>query len=332
MTSRKTDPNKWDDHWFSCEIENDDQRVFQWLCDRCSSGGWIEENLRKMAFELRMEEKDIQASLIRIGKKPERGEPKYYHSTDEVLREYFNSTDTVLPEYYGWVANHIKVQENTTELNVKNTFHKGRLKDLLRFPGIIELAAKYYTGLPSSSKVLTEYFSSTTVVQDKRREGKVLKNTLRQERESEGESGEHPSRSMTKDELKGKHPLYDKVLDCCDLRNSFTYETFCELRQKWPDGDVDWHEIIEWVTKLHLGAAPGSGVDNAYLLISSVLKKGRFRQNGAADPNLTPELADHRKEEQRINAVWERSEKTDEDAKKCEEAHAANDRKHGVKA
>ena len=139
------------------------------------------------------------------------------------------------------------------------------------------------------------------------------------------------SRWMTNAELKGKHVLYDKILDCADLRASFPYEAFVELRELWPDNDVNWPEVIEWITKVHIMSAPGKGVDNAYVLISSMIKKGRFRQKGAPDPNLNPELAQHARIEKRISREYAESMQTDEDAEKCRAAHKANDEKFGVR-
>ena len=130
------------------------------------------------------------------------------------------------------------------------------------------------------------------------------------------------SLKLTNSQLKGKHPLYDKVLDCPGLRAVFPYETFADLRRRWPDEDVNWSDVIDWVIKAHVSSH--TGVTNAFILISSMLTKGRFMRKVPLDPNANPE---HSRQEKIINARFEKGEISDEE---CRNLHADNDKKHGV--
>jgi hypothetical protein len=61
--SRITHPEKWDDPWFS-ELSKDAGWVFLYLCDKVNHAGFLEFNARKVAFETKTDQKDLQTLIL----------------------------------------------------------------------------------------------------------------------------------------------------------------------------------------------------------------------------------------------------------------------------
>jgi hypothetical protein len=107
--SRQTHPEKWDDPWFS-ELSKDAGWVFLYLCDKVNHAGFLEFNVRKVAFETKTDPKDLRESII-----PELTAPKLNEDGDQEFS---------VIHYKGWIflPNYIKRQGNWP-VNPRNRAH-----------------------------------------------------------------------------------------------------------------------------------------------------------------------------------------------------------------
>lgn len=104
MAYRFTNTDKWGDSWFY-NLSNIERLLFIYLCDNCNIGGFIETNIRKWAFDLKVKEHEIEGALKGLS----RG------------LIYSKNSDTI------YLKNFLKHQKNLP-LNQKNKAHQGILK------------------------------------------------------------------------------------------------------------------------------------------------------------------------------------------------------------
>lgn len=103
MAYRFTDTNKWADEWF-VDLTPMQKLMFMYLCDNCDIAGFYELSLRKLTFDLGVNDSEIKGALKGL----ERG---FILSTDKRVL---------------FLKNFIKHQKNLP-LNEKNKAHSGIL-------------------------------------------------------------------------------------------------------------------------------------------------------------------------------------------------------------
>lgn len=313
MKKRLTLIAKWDDPWFM-GLSKDAKLLFLYMCDKCDGAGFLERVDILIERDTGLSRDSVETLLTECTQSVGR--------VSKVYRKTFNDGHKEIL----WIANRVKIQGGTTDLSSKSSF----------IQGILPIFKKYMNDFPEIEDIYQNLQQSLDRVCRERRGSPHTLHKSKSKSKSNYLGGECErgdsvvqSRTMESSELKGKHELYDKVLDCADLRNAFPYETFVELRHKWPDTDVDWPALIEWVTQAHISAEPGNGIGNAYKVISSMLSRNKFRKQVKAGHKATPELEQHARERGRLNRLYEDGKLTADEVRK---AHAENNRKYGVKA
>jgi hypothetical protein len=109
-TYRLTYTNKWYEEWF-CELNPFAKLIFLYLCDNCDIAGFIELNIKKIAFDCTISKKDVEGSI------------------DELKTKLIFSTN----RKYIFIKNFTQSQNNDP-LNEKNKAHLSiikRLKNML---------------------------------------------------------------------------------------------------------------------------------------------------------------------------------------------------------
>ena len=104
MAYRFTDTDKWNDSWFT-SLSPNEKLLFNYLCDICDIGGFVEINFKKWAVDLGIKASDVQDACKGI----ERG------------LVYSNDNDCL------YIRNFLKHQKNLP-INPKNKAHAGILK------------------------------------------------------------------------------------------------------------------------------------------------------------------------------------------------------------
>lgn len=102
MSSRFTETNKWSDPWFQ-SLTHGSKLLFMYLCDRCNTAGFYEENMREACFHLGITDDQYKGALKGL----ERG---------------IISVDGWL-----WVKNFLRHQKNK-DLNPENLAHRGVIR------------------------------------------------------------------------------------------------------------------------------------------------------------------------------------------------------------
>jgi hypothetical protein len=106
MAYRFTDTTKWEDGWFS-ELKPLTKLLFLYLCDRCDAGGFLEVNIKKIAFDLGIGKQEAESGMEGL-------KSKIIFSQDSK---------------YIFIRNFIKHQKNMP-LNANNPAHRGIIKIL----------------------------------------------------------------------------------------------------------------------------------------------------------------------------------------------------------
>jgi len=323
---RFTDKRKRYDHWYRT-LSRDERDVFEWLCDSCDVAGFVDIDKDVIAEETLINDTEKVGIALNQIVFSRLGVSKGY------LRAKIGTEIYVM-----WLCSYIKFQElrKADVLNLNYNFHNKILRRLLQmkdlFPEVMEMYVipSGYTGVETGTRWGSKKGNLIVSPKIDLTKGYKRREEKRVYLGGESERGKPAlkSQSMTNNQLKGRHVLYDKVLACCDLRNTFPIEHFAELRIKWPEHDVNWPDIIDWVTKKHeIGAGVGNGVYDAHAMISAAITKGKFLRKGAPDPNETPETKLHKVQENKINKLYEAG---TIDETECEKQHADNDEKFGV--
>ncbi len=65
MANRYTNTDKWVDNWFS-ELSPLSKLLFMYLCDQCDIAGFLEVNIKTIAFELGTDRKSIEKAFVEL--------------------------------------------------------------------------------------------------------------------------------------------------------------------------------------------------------------------------------------------------------------------------
>jgi hypothetical protein len=65
MAYRFTNTEKWDDAWFS-DLKPAFKLLYLYLCDKCDIAGFLEINIRKIAYDLGISKQDVEGGLLAI--------------------------------------------------------------------------------------------------------------------------------------------------------------------------------------------------------------------------------------------------------------------------
>jgi len=299
MRTRKTDVNKRRDPWYR-KLSRDERDVYEWLLDQADDAGFVEMESELLCFECKLDPKVVEGCLETL--------TKPYQGSHKVLVRDYKGDDGGIGEALIWIPNYIKIQQNGKFYNPRDNWHVKILELLMNkgdsFPEVQPLTRVS----PHPPKGIHREEEKRI---DKKREG--------------GSGGKQDSQTskMTNSQLKGRHPLYDKILDCEGLRAGFPYETFVTLRKDYPDAAYDWDEVVKWTIGVQIGSS--EGVKNAFLLLTSAFKNGKFQRKGA--PPVTGSQAAFEKEKASINRAYENEEIDDIE---CGRRMAIAKERHGV--
>lgn len=168
-----SDAEKWDDEWF-VELEDEWQRLFIYLCDRCDKAGYLKMNYRTIEFQTGLNHSKVLKGVERLSI-PFKGVQRCY------LRKMAEDRDDEVL----WLRNHAKIQAHGTRvLNPNNNFHKSIIKDLLNYSSLFPEVEKVYR----CSKVSKGVEQCSTVLREIEREKKIkISNKIKNKGESEGD-------------------------------------------------------------------------------------------------------------------------------------------------
>jgi hypothetical protein len=281
-----------------------------YLCDVCDHAGFVERDDWRFARDTGLSEKEVDGAIKELTRRIQGAYKVLVRSIDGASEEENGDN-----REYIWLVNRIKMQSGSNDLARKDRYMLSCVKRLFEMKEIFPELEGAYKGDISSLYGAIKNKRKNNISTGDIQGGSVRGGALANE-----------SRKMTNDELRGKHVLYDKVLDTPGLRNALPYETFTELRKKWPDKDVDWPALIDFLCKAHVSDV--NGITNAFRMITAMLTGGKFRQKGAPDPNLVPGAKEHKKAQDKITRDYEAGKI---DAAECKKLIAANDKEYGVK-
>lgn len=280
---------RWQDRWWRNELDKESRLLAVWLWDHADTAGFVDFDMEDYIEDSGTTlDKGIEA-LGRLCK-PCKGYTRVYKGSGD-------SPEKV----WLWLRNYVKCQQKTMDLSPKEG-KKGqswpRVNIARRFVEMEERfpevkAYEGYTRVAKGSTTLVK--ASIPSIRANRKEHNITSNT----EEYPEETGDVQYDKLGAEGLKLK------------------WESWLELKKKWPDHDMDWEATVDYIIGCHVNSAR-DGVDDVWKFATNLGMKGKFRKKQVAGAAPAAES-----KEGRIAAVELEYEDGDIDADECKVKIAA---------